>query len=389
MKKTKVLFLVVSLLMILGLFAACTPAASDTTDDSTTTTTDSTSDAADTSSDASDASDATDASDKVFKVGIAMKTLNNPYFVSLAENLKKYSEEYGFEVVSILDADQDVTKERENIETFITQGVDFILMDPQDPQGSVASIEAAYEAGIPLICVDNAPDESSNRVATIYSDNKANGMAVGNWTADNYLVGETIYSIMISGEKGNAVGKERRTGLMAGIIESRTDLDADAAWEAAVVMEQELIDKGSAYQEAADFHILGQGWGGWTSEEGLPAAEDLLVANSNVNLILGENDNMLLGALTAVENQGIMDQVTIAAAADGQKEAYELIKEGTSYVATGLNAPPAVASFAVDLAASILIDGVDPYSVPKVQTTPPACINPSNVDEFYDPEALF
>lgn len=381
----KILALLVVAAMSCGMLTACASA--------TTATTKSTAAAATTAAAAvttiADATKAaTTAGTKTFRIGIAMKTLNNPYFVALAENLKKYCVEKGFEVVSTLDAGQDVSKEAANIETFISQKVDFILMDPQDFKGSVAAIEAAFAAGIPLICVDNAPDESSDRVATIYSDNKANGMAVGNYVGLKYLVGETINSIMISGEKGNSVGKERRTGLMAGLIQSRTKMTADEAWAAAVVMEQELIDKGSAYQKDADFHILGQGWGGWTSEGGLPAAEDLLVANSNVNLVLGENDNMLLGAMTALKNQGL-DKVLIAAAADGQKEAYELIKANTSYVATGLNAPPAIAEFAVNLAASILIDGVDPYSVPKVQTTPPAAITIDNVDQYYDPAALF
>jgi ribose transport system substrate-binding protein len=177
---------------------------------------------------------------------------------------------------------------------------------------------------------------------------------------------------------------------MAGIIGSRAGLDETAAWAAAETMNQELTDSGKAYNEAADFYILGQGWGNWTSEEGLPAAEDLLVANAaKVNLVLGENDNMLLGAMTAIENAGLMEQVYIAAAADGQKEAYKLIKDGTKYIVTGLNAPPVIARGAVDIAIDILVNGVDPASYELTTTTPPAAITIENVDEFYDPNANF
>jgi ribose transport system substrate-binding protein len=177
---------------------------------------------------------------------------------------------------------------------------------------------------------------------------------------------------------------------MAGLIGSRAGLDEAAAWEAAEAMNTELTDKGKAYNEAADFYILGQGWGNWTSEEGLPAAEDLLTANKDViNLLLGENDNMLLGAMTAVENMGLDEQVWIAAAADGQKEAYELIKADTIYLATGLNAPPVIAEGAVKIAVDILVNGVDPESYELVTKTPPAAITIENVDEFYDPNANF
>ena len=63
----------------------------------------------------------------------------------------------------------------------------------------------------------------------------------------------------------------------------------------------------------------GIGWGAYTSNGGLDAAEDLVVANPDMNLMFGENDAMLLGAMTAIENAGLSDQVILAADADGQK----------------------------------------------------------------------
>lgn len=324
-----------------------------------------------------------------FRIGILFKTQNNPYFVDLSQKVQQYCEEAGFEVVGNQDAKQDLESEFALMEQYVSQGVDLVLWNPIDPKGSIAAADLCYEAGIPLIGIDNLC-QSQNMTTTVYSDNKANGYMAGQYVGNNYYKGETINSILLSGEKGNAVGQERRTGLMAGIIGSRAGLDEAAAWAAAETMNQELTDSGKAYNEAADFYILGQGWGNWTSEEGLPAAEDLLVANAaKVNLVLGENDNMLLGAMTAIENAGLMDQIYIAAAADGQKEAYKLIKDGTKYIVTGLNAPPVIARGAVDIAIDILINGVDPASYALTTTTPPAAITIENVDEFYDPNANF
>lgn len=381
----KLLFVVLSLVLIAAVFAGC---GANTPQESTP---------AATESQAVESPAATESESPVepvegaesFRVGILFKTQNNPYFVDLAQKAQQYCEEAGFEVVGNQDAKQDLASEFALMEQYVSQGVDLILWNPIDPKGSIAAADLCYEAGIPLIGIDNLC-QSENMTTTVYSDNKANGYAVGLHVGNNYYKDETINSILISGEKGNAVGQERRTGLMAGIIGSRAGLDEAAAWEAAETMNQELTDKGKAYNEAADFYILGQGWGNWTSEEGLPAAEDLLVANaSKVNLLLGENDNMLLGAMTAVENAGLMDQLWIAAAADGQKEAYELIKANTKYIATGLNAPPVIAKKAVEIAVDILVNGVDPESYELTTTTPPAAITIENVDEFYDPNANF
>ena len=58
-------------------------------------------------------------------VGFALKVQDSPYFISLAENVTKFSEANGWEL-TILDANGDTAKEAENMETFIAQGKDLI-----------------------------------------------------------------------------------------------------------------------------------------------------------------------------------------------------------------------------------------------------------------------
>lgn len=263
-------------------------------------------------------------------------------------------------------------------------------MDPYDPEGAVAAIDKAADAGIPVICCDNSCGESAHNVTTVFSDNLQNGREVGLWVGKNsFDADETISSVLIAGQKGVYAGQERRTGVICGVIESRSGCTEDEAWEAAKTMEEELINNGSAKNEDANFEILGVGWGDWNANGGLSAAEDLIVANPNINFLFGENDAMVMGAMTAVQNAGLSDQVVLAAAADGQKEAYELIKDGTAYKATGENNPKVVAETAVDIAKEILVDGKSADDYEKYTKTPAHCINPDNVDEYYNPDALF
>lgn len=326
------------------------------------------------------------AEEESFVVGYANKTLNNPYFVALDAKLKEEVEARGWEYKT-LDADLNIDKEYENVETYITQGVDLIVMNPCDSQASLQAIANADAAGIPVIAVDNAPDESAKDITIVCSDNLRNGRAVGLYTAEQFE-GEPMVSVLLSGDKGSDVSRERRTGMFCGIIEQRTGCTEDEAWEEAKAFEQELMDNGKAYHEGADFAVNGQGWGNWTADEGLPAMEDLLTANKDINLVLGENDNMLLGAMTALNNAGMTD-VKIAAAADGQKEAIKLIADGTNYIASGDNNPATVAKMAIQIAEEVLVDGKTADDYERITRTPALCYTVENAAEYYDPDAAF
>ena len=323
---------------------------------------------------------------ETFVVGYANKTLNNPYFVALDAKLKENVEALGWEYKT-LDADLNIDKEYENVESLVTQGVDLIVMNPCDSTASLQAIATADAAGIPVIAVDNAPDESAACYTIVCSDNLRNGHAVGLYTAKQFE-GEPIVSVLLSGDKGSDVSKERRTGLFAGIIEQRTGCTEDEAWVAAEAFEAELMANGKAKLEDADFAVNGQGWGNWTADEGLPAMEDLLTANKDINLVLGENDNMLLGAMTAISNAGMKD-IKLAAAADGQKEAIKLIADGTDYLATGDNSPSTVANMAIEIAQDILLNGKTRDDYERFTRTPALCYTVENAAEYYDPNAAF
>lgn len=315
-----------------------------------------------------------------FEIGFAIKTQDSPYFVTLVEAVEQYAEEQGWDV-TVLDANGDVSQEAANIETFVSQGKDLIFVDAIEPDAVVPSINMAAEAGIGVINLDSGVSEEANDITTVYSDNRQNGRLVGLAYAEK-MGDEEIKAIILSGQKGNVAGHERRTGLFAGILEGKLGVSEEEAWELADEFEQELSSKGKATNEEAKFSVVGQGWGAWTEEEGLAAAEDLITANPDLTTVLGENDQMLFGAMTALNNAGI-EGVDMVAAADGAQKAFDLIKEG-KYFATGLNSPYLVAEKGIEIAKEVLVDGKDPESYPEVTLTEPAAITQENVDEYYD-----
>lgn len=318
--------------------------------------------------------------DEKFSIGFALKVQDAPYFVSLKEAVEEYAAEKGWEVTT-LDANGDTAKEAENMETFIAQGKDLIFVDSVEPDAIVPSINAAAEAGIPVINLDSGVNEDAKSVTTVYSDNKENGRLVGLAYAE-HMGDKDIKAVILSGARGNVAGLERRTGLFAGILEGKLGVSKDEAWTLAEEFEQQLTSGGRAVNEEAGFSVLGQGWGSWNEADGLTAAEDLITANQDITTMLGENDDMLFGGITALKNSGV-EGVDIVAAADGAQRAMDMIRDG-EYFATGLNSPKLVAQKGIEIAAEILVDGKDPDSYERITLTEPAAITKDNVDDYYD-----
>jgi ribose transport system substrate-binding protein len=294
-------------------------------------------------------------------IGVSMYTMGAPYFAAQGDAAVKAGEEIGCTVI-VTEAQDNMNKQLSDVEDLLAQNIDVLILNPKDPVGAVPATKAATAAGVPVIIIDSSIDPSADYVTTVQSDNKANGVLVGEFLAKE-MKGTPIKMALMSGSQGNPVGEERRQGVLRGVIE------------------EQLRSEGQS-----SLTIVGQGWGNWGNEGGLSAMEDLLVANPDINVLVGENDSMLLGAMKAIEAAGKTDQIKIYAAADGQKEGYLEIKKGGQYRATGLNDPALVASTAVDIAIRLMNGETD---FPKISYTPPACITQDNVDEFYREDAVF
>lgn len=325
---------------------------------------------------------------KEFKVGFSQKTLENEFQTALANGIEVAGKEMGFDI-TVLDAKNSIETELMNMETFIAQDYDLIFINVVDTAASTASIEAAHEAGIPVIGIDSHVEDLAPVVTNISAPDRANGRVVGIYATTQYDKDTLISAAILSGNKGNPGGQDRRVGEFCGIIEGRIGCSEEEAWALAEVFEQALTDNGSAFNEEANFEVIAQGWGNWTTDEGLPAMEDILVANDSINCVLGENDSMLIGARIAIEDAGRLDEILIFAAADAMKEALELVKSGTNYKATGLNSPGLVAAKGMEVASEILLWGKDPESFDDKVTTNPIVVTLDNVDKYYDPDAIF
>jgi ribose transport system substrate-binding protein len=292
------------------------------------------------------------------KVGYSSPSLNAPFYVVLSQYVRAYTEKYGMQFVMV-DGQDDIIKQITSMEDMITTGLDVLILNPLDYKALVPAVNAATKSDVPVFIVDSQIDASANYITSVQASNEGNGELVGEW-AVNTLGPVDIKAALISGSQGNPVGREKRLGFVRGFVETQ------------------LMNQGKS-----NLNIVAHGWGNWTLLGGMEAMEDILVAHPDINLLVAENDAMGMGALKAIEESGKARQILIVAY-DGQKEAYELIKEG-KFGATALNSPEELARLVVESVVKYL----DGEQLDKVIHTPAVVITNDNVDQYYDPNALF
>ncbi|RVG80411.1 ABC transporter substrate-binding protein [Sinorhizobium meliloti] len=295
------------------------------------------------------------------KVGLTMPSLNAPYFAAQVAAVEKAAKDQGCEITTA-DSQNDFSKQINDVEDMIAKGIDILILNPRDQEALVPAADAATKAGVKVVVMDSTLNPKANVVTQVRSSNEENGRLVGDWIAKK-MKGTPIKMLLLSGNQGNPGGLDRRMGVIKGIVEGQ------------------LVNEG-----AVNLQILGQGWGDWATDGGLKAAEDLFQAHPDANLVVGENDSMVLGAVQAAKAAGL-DGILFAAAADGQREALEMVKEGT-YGATGLNDPDLVGRTAFDIAYKAF-KGELPADFPKLHLTPADVISADNVDKYYNPQSVF
>lgn len=293
-----------------------------------------------------------------FKIGYCSPSLNAPFYVVLSKYIKQYTEGYGMQFV-MADGQDDIIKQITSMEDLVTTGLDILILNPLDHKALVPAVNATAEKGVPVFMVDSQIDPEAKYITSVQASNEGNGELIGEWVVKK-LGDRDIQVALISGSQGNPVGREKRLGFVRGFVETQ------------------LMIKGSS-----DLNIVSQGWGNWTHIGGLEAMEDILVAFPDLDLLVAENDAMGMGALKTIQEAGKSGDILVVGY-DGQKEAYELIKEG-QIGATALNSPEALARLVVESVVKYL-NGVP---LNRIIYTPAVLITKENVEQYYDAEALF
>lgn len=172
---------------------------------------------------------ATGAPNDPWIIGMSQCNLNEPWRVQMNADIRRAAEAHDNIRVIFRDAQNDTLRQRAQIEEFIAQRVDVLLVSPLEAAPLTAPVAAAHGAGIPVIVLDRAVMGEAFTVF-IGADNTRIGRAAGLW-AKRALGGEGRV-VELMGLMTSTPGQDRHRGFLEGISGSQLDVifRADMRW---------------------------------------------------------------------------------------------------------------------------------------------------------------
>ncbi len=200
--------------------------------------------------------------------------------------------------VDIRSAHDNNKQQIADIEHYINEAVDLIVVAPNEAETITPVIEKAYRKGIPVVLVDRKINTDSY-TAYIGADNYAMGQHIGYYIV-NRLKGKGKV-VELTGLQGSTPARDRHRGLM--------DTLADVP----------------------NIQVIASVDAGWFQESAEQAFKSILARQPHIDLVFAHNDRMALGAHNAAMKQGRTSEMSFVGvdALSGKEQGVELVTNGT------------------------------------------------------------
>jgi ribose transport system substrate-binding protein len=226
-------------------------------------------------------------------IGLAVPSLSHPFFIYLKSNVMDEAEKLGVEVI-VADAEDITAKQMSIVEDFIVRGVDGVLISPIGADALVPAVESLNRAKIPVATVDRKVNKGDVLVH-VGADNVEGGRVAARYIIEK-LAGKGDV-IELEGTPGASPAIDRKRGFEEEIGKSNIRIVAS---------------------QTADFQRA----------TGQSVMENLLQVHSDFQAVYGANDEMILGAVEAMEAYGIDASRVVTVGYDAIPDALRYIKEG-------------------------------------------------------------
>jgi ABC-type sugar transport system substrate-binding protein len=260
--------------------------------------------------------------DERLQIAFSVAGLNFPFFVHMMNIARDTAAELDVELIELDGQDNSATQSA-GIETMIAQGIDGIVISPRDVEALAPAVQAATDAGIPVVTVDRNVS-GAETLAHVGADNVRGGEKQGEYLMEILPDGGKI--IELQGTVGASAAIDRAAGLAS-------VLEGNDAYEV-------------VFQQTAEFK----------RDVGLTVTEQALQANPDVDAIVAANDDMALGAAEAVAGAGLDIPII---GFDALPEALQALQDGT-LAATVEQFPGGQTSGAMQILVDYLRDGTEP-----------------------------
>lgn len=249
-------------------------------------------------------------------IGFSISTLNNPFFVTLKDGAEKAAKDAGV-TLNVVDAQDKTSKQISDIEDLIQKKVSVILINPTDSAAVVSAVESANKANIPVITVDRASN-GGKVVAHIASDNVKGGSMAADFIMKALNSQGNI--VELQGIAGTSAARDRGKGFHD-VVDGKAGVKVVAS-------------------QPADFDRA----------KGLSVMENILQGNKDIKAVFAHNDEMALGAVSALQAAGRSNVLVVGF--DATDDAVKAVKEG-KMAATVAQKPDLIGKTAIETAIKV------------------------------------
>jgi ribose transport system substrate-binding protein len=292
--------------------------------------------------------------DEDYLIACVVKNTVNPYMIGQARGITEAGIAMGFTGLELAPAEPDSADEQAQIvRDLISRGVDGIAIHPIDSVALVPACEAAMDAGIPVVNIGTAL-QTDNKLAHVGTPYYHTGVWIAEWVADK--LGGVGKIVNLTGPPEAANAHERNAGIHF-TLDQYPDI--------------EIIAEQPAYFRRTD---------------ALAAMETIIerFGAENIDAVIGANDEVAMGALTALEGAGVDTDRIIIAGFDANEDYTHALLEGRVDV-TFNSDPPSSAWLAAAYLVEYLNNGTmppDEYVIYPTVDQEGALVTQDNVEEY-------
>ena len=227
-------------------------------------------------------------------IGVSMLSMQNEFIVNVSDAMEKKAEAAGADLI-VVDAERSALKQIEQVESFIAQGVDAIIMNPCEVEASSPAVTKALAAGIPIVNVNSAT--ATQPTAFVGSDDVESGRIAMEYIAKR--LGGKGNVIMIHGYMGQAAQIQRERGA------------------------REIL------QKYPGLKLLAHQTGEWDRAKSMSLMENWIQSyGKQIDAVFAQNDEMGMGAVKALTDAGLKNKVVVVSI-DAIPDALQAVEKGT------------------------------------------------------------
>jgi len=292
--------------------------------------------------------------DKV-TIGFSAPAADHGWMAAITNNVRDLQEQYPDIDLQIAEGTNDVNLQISQVETFINDKVDAIVLLPFDGAAMTPIALKAMEAGIPVINVDREFDDPNAARVTVLGDNYGMGVSAGQYVCEQAGGDEGVVVAEIAGIDSLPLTQDRSQGFEDALSECGLDVDT---------------------RQAAEF----------TVESGEKVAGNLLQAEPKIDYLWNHDDDQGVGVLAAIENAGRDEFAMIGGA--GSANAMRAIQEGDGVLKATVIYPSTQGADGVKLARLLLqekaMSDLVEVEVPRTVQLYAPVVTSDNVEQYID-----